>query len=447
MMEQPKPERTRRLIEEWLPIAEIGIESVRERTPMTPFPAPNRLHVWWARRPLVASRAAILASLLPADADRAKFLHMVGIHGDPVAAKVRIAEATRQGVRLGKVAYGYSRAFSYSPDAEDRDWLRKARAVAEFEDEVTVLDPTAGGGSIPFEAARLGLNTIANDLNPVAWLILKATVEFPAKYGQKLLARYEQLGAEFRRRAVERLAAFYPPEPKPDCVPDGYLWARTISCPYCGGLVPLSPNWRLDSKGTGVRLVPHTEDPVHRHCTFEIVTKAKDHSAGTVKGGDGLCPFPDCVRVIDGDEVKSQAQAGKMGEQLYTVVYKQTVKTGTTKAGKDKVKSVRGFRAPRPEDDVFAQVNAALAAKMPEWEARNILPDETYPELTNDERPRNYGMPLWRDMFSLRQLLGHCTSVEVFHDLLEKLRLKHGGDIPLLDIAAMAYISLAIDKQ
>ena len=110
---------------------------------------------------------------------------------------------------------------------------------------------------------------------------------------------------------------------------DGYLWARTISCPYCGGLVPLSPNWRLDSKGTGVRLVPHTEDPEHRHCTFEIVTKAKDHSAGTVKGGDGLCPFPDCGRVIDGDEVKSQAQAGKMGEQLYAVVYKQTVKTGT----------------------------------------------------------------------------------------------------------------------
>jgi adenine-specific DNA methylase len=65
--------RPRRLIEDWLPITEIGIESLRERTPMTPFPAPNRLHVWFARRPLVASRAAVLASLLPADADRAKF--------------------------------------------------------------------------------------------------------------------------------------------------------------------------------------------------------------------------------------------------------------------------------------------------------------------------------------------------------------------------------------
>jgi len=97
MMEQPKPERTRRLIEEWLPIAEIGIESVRERTPMTPFPAPNRLHVWWARRTLVASRAAILASLLPADANRAKFLHILGIHGDPMASRRRIDEAKRTG--------------------------------------------------------------------------------------------------------------------------------------------------------------------------------------------------------------------------------------------------------------------------------------------------------------------------------------------------------------
>ena len=169
---------------------------------------------------------------------------------------------------------------------------------------------------------------------------------------------------------------FYPPEPWTRTRPDGYLWARTITCPYCGGLVPLSPNWRLDSKGTGVRLVPHTDDPEHRHCTFEIVDKAKEHSPGTVKQGDGLCPYPDCGRVIDGDEVKSQAQAGKMGEQLYAVVYKQTVKTGTTKAGKDKLKSVRGFRAPRPEDDVSAQVEAALEAKRPEWQARNILPSE-----------------------------------------------------------------------
>src|SRR5580693_4205030 len=104
-----QPVSNTRLIERWLPIAEIGIESLRERTPMTPFPAPNRLHVWFARRPLVASRAAILGSLLPASADRKEFLHALGIHGDPMAARTRIAKATQADVRLGSKAYGYSR--------------------------------------------------------------------------------------------------------------------------------------------------------------------------------------------------------------------------------------------------------------------------------------------------------------------------------------------------
>src|SRR5690606_16939910 len=111
-----------RLIERWLPIAELGIESLRERTPMTPFPAPNRLHVWWARRPLVASRAAILASLLPADADRERFMHVLGIHGDPVAARAEIERAKRTGNRVAD-HYGYPRALGYTPSREDREWL------------------------------------------------------------------------------------------------------------------------------------------------------------------------------------------------------------------------------------------------------------------------------------------------------------------------------------
>src|ERR1700719_3346425 len=108
-----------RLIERWLPITEIGIESVRERTPMTPFPAPNRLHVWWARRPLIASRAAILASILPADADHERFKHLLGILGDPMGSRRRIDRAKRSGERFEGEAYSYSRAFSYSPSPAD----------------------------------------------------------------------------------------------------------------------------------------------------------------------------------------------------------------------------------------------------------------------------------------------------------------------------------------
>src|ERR1700732_5056518 len=95
-----------RLIERWLPIAELGEESVRERRSMTALPPTYYLHVWWARRPLVASRAAILASLLPGDADRAKFSHMLGIHGDPLTTKRKIQAAKKTGEDLGANPYG-----------------------------------------------------------------------------------------------------------------------------------------------------------------------------------------------------------------------------------------------------------------------------------------------------------------------------------------------------
>ena len=174
---------------------------------MTPFPAPNRLHVWWARRPLVASRAAILASLLPANADRQKFLHVLGIHGDPVAAKKRIAAANRTGERLGADAYGYSRAFGYTPSNVERTWLTE-----HWLNGVTVLDPTAGGGSVPFEVARLGLEALANDLNPVAALIERATVHWPGTYGVAVKALVEEIGAEFTMRVRRLLAWAFPDE-------------------------------------------------------------------------------------------------------------------------------------------------------------------------------------------------------------------------------------------
>src|ERR1035437_4970320 len=316
----------RRLIEEWMPIAELGIESLRERTPMTPFPAPNRLHVWWARRPLVASRAAVLASLLPADADHDKFLRALGIHGDPIAAKARILTANRSGERLGSDAYGYRRAFTYTPD---RSELRKTQELFVTASP-TVLDPTAGGGSIPLEALRLGIASQANDLNPVAALILAATIKYPIQLGLPLVSEFEQLGSKFVVEVRSRFTGVFPSEPE-DIRPDGYLFARTIHCPYCDGLIPLSPNWRLSPNGTGVRLLPELASgplTAGRVCRFEIVRGIEDHSEGTVNDGDATCPFIDCGRVVDGDEVKRQAQAGGMGEQLYTIVYKQRIDAG-----------------------------------------------------------------------------------------------------------------------
>ncbi|MGE0283359.1 MAG: DUF1156 domain-containing protein [Rhizobiaceae bacterium] len=429
-----------RLIERWLPIAEIGVESLRERTPMTPFPAPNRLHVWWARRPLVASRAAVLASLLPADTDRKSFLHVLGIHGDPMAARRRIAAADRKGERLGKDAYGYPRAFSYSATKAD---LSAVGAPSTS----TVLDPTAGGGAIPFEAMRLGFRAVANDLNPVAATILGATVDIPQHFGLRVVEEYDSIGAVFRNRVRSKFSGAFPDEPKPNTRPDCYLWARTIICPYCSGRVPLSPNWRLNAAGRGVRVVPETADGPNsegRICRFEIVEKASEHSGGTVSDGDATCPFPDCARVIDSTEVKRQSQSEGMGEQLFAVVFKKKIETKLKSGKLGKPKWERGYRAPVPSDDNSEAIAAKIAEKLPEWEVLDIVPNEEYPAGTNDDRPRQYGMPLWRDMFSPRQLLGHGIAVEVFREMVEEDRA--ASRLSPTRRAAYVYVAFALDK-
>lgn len=433
----------RRLIEDWLPIAELGEECTRERRSMTALPPTYYLHVWWARRPLVASRAAVLASLLPADADREKFLHCLGIHGDPVKSRQRIEEARRTGVRFQGDAYDYPRAFKHTPDESDREWLTES--IGEGRSDITVLDPTAGGGSIPFETMRLGLGGLANDLNPVAALIMKATANWPARFGHSLVSEFTRLADRFVEKREECLAPLYPGEPREGAIPTNWIWARTVRCPYCAGLVPLSPNWRLAAK-TGVRVCPQTAGgPGHkgRVCSFEIVGSEAEQSEGTVARGDGSCPFPDCARVIGGDEIKKQAQDGKMGEQLFAVVYKERVEY-RTKTGKRRWRWVRRFRAPRPEDDNGEAIRERLAEKLLDWDAQDLVPSETIPGGHKTNEPRRYGMLHWRDLFSPRQLLCHGAGVEVLRELLETDR--EADALTDLRCAAYGYLALALDK-
>ena len=431
-----------RLIERWLPIAELGIESLRERTPMTPFPAPNRLHVWWARRPLVASRAGILCALLPEAADHKKLLEVLGIRGDPLRGRRLIDRALRTGVRVAD-PYGYTRAFSYRPTEQEQSWVRSLVGA----DAKTVLDPTAGGGAIPFEASRLGFDTVANDLNPVAALLLLATVKWPAELGLTIVPEFKRIAKLWREELVRRVGGLFPQNGGPDAIDLTYLWARTVTCPYCDGVVPLSPNWRLTSSGIGLRVIAKKGSGPGsngRHCTFEIVESAKEHSGGTVAGGDATCPYEDCNRVIAGDEIKRQAQSGNMGEQLYAVVYKHREVVGYTKAGKEKIKWVRKFRAATPEDDISGILRDQLSEKVPEWEALDLLPSEKFPADANDDRPIQYGMPLWRDLFSRRQLICHTTSVEVFRRLLEAA--ESASELTPAKKAAFVYLAIAMDK-
>ena len=319
-------------------------------------------------------------------------------------------------MRFEGQAYGYARAFSYIPSKEDKEWLETS--LKRPPDSISILDPTAGGGSIPFEALRLGTKAIANDLNPVSALIMRATVEWPAEFGEELKSEFKELSERFVSTREWRLKQYFPGELDEDCITTNYLWARTIGCPYCEGLVPLSPNWRLAPGGTGVKLTPHVHgrNPGQRRiCSFEIVQSESEASAGTVSRGDATCPYTDCGRVIDGKEIKKQAQAGGMGEQLFAVVYKRRVRS-KTKTGKPREKWVREYRAPEWHDENSSEIETALAEEMEVWETHDIVPRERFPMGSNDDRPIQYGMPLWRDLFSPRQLLCHGMSVQIFHE-------------------------------
>src|SRR5690606_20763168 len=171
--------------------------------------------------------------------------------------------------------------------------------------------------------------------------------------------------------------------------------ARTVVCPHCEGLVPLSPTWRLTRGGEGVRLRPNMNT---RRCEFEIVTKASDQSAATVARGDGLCPFPDCGRPIAGDHIKLEAQAGQMGEQLFAVVYKRQV-LKLTKSGRQREAWEQAYRAPTAEDDASELVAKRLGERIPLWEADDLIPNERIPEGLKTDEPRRYGMNIWRDLF------------------------------------------------
>ncbi len=463
-----------RLIEKWMPINQISTEAIRERAGAVPNPAPHQLHVWWARRPLAPSRASTLLSLIPQSADdedtRNSALDILGTSPDIHQIAQHLAGAKERGER-DKDGYGdRRRAFTHNPTTEQLDWLRTNLPNAN----PVVLDVTAGGGSIPFEAGRLGFRTIANELNPVASHILRATCEWPQRYGyplrdeygrkQSLTGAWSGIVGRYLARVTELLEDVYPEETEPDWMvrwnekyrdeiqknrivrakryAQTYLFARTISCPSCRIVIPLSPNWRLDSKGTGIRVIP---EPKAGRCSFEIVETAAEQSAGTVNGAIATCP--NCGTTTPKGYIAAEAQQGRLGHQLYCVILNDQWQ-GFTKAGKPKKRltTQRSFRTSTPADDASIRMSEyRLAELTPAWDDDDILPTEEIPEGNKTDTPHQYGMPRWRDMLNSRQLLAHGYCVQAFHECVDAD--EDAGRLDERRRAAWSYVALAMDKM
>jgi len=400
------------LISKWFPITEVSVESLRERS-TGHNPPTNRIHVWFARRPHATSRAAILCSLLPAHAKKEDVLKLLGI---PVGADLKKAEeeimkAKAKKIRLKSNPFYWKKSYKHTPTISDLTNLFKNFKEFWGIDRPLVVDPMAGGGSIPFEAMRLGLPVVAGELNPVAFVILKGTLEYPAKFGKKLLPAVERFCKEIHEAAKRELEEFFPKQEGEEVY--AYLWARTIRCPGCGLIIPLSPNWWIVNKeeeSVAVKLViPKSGDT----CTFEIVSNPKkqglDPDRGTAKGGSAECPR--CHMVINGESVKLEAQNGRMGHQFYCVCVKKKSK-----------KKKWDFRAPtEQENEAVKKAELRFKDKLSKWNALDLIPSERIPEGLKTREPLNFGITSWRDMFNPRQLLTHLTYLEKFLEAKERL--------------------------
>ena len=255
------------------------------------------------------------------------FIRLCGIFGDPVAGRERIRWAKQQGIQLKTPPYTHKRAFTVNPSSDQLQILEDLLQHTWGKGRLSVLDPFAGGGSIPFEAVRYGFDTSANELNPVAGAILRGTLQYPLAFGSSFAADIRRWGKRLTDQLGDALSPYFPEEPAGSV--HAYLWARTVACPYTGKPVPLAPNWWLVRSGaSGAAILPGF-DPDSPRVLFRVV-KIKDGAGpngfdpahGTVRRGKGRSPRAN-DQVIEGDYIKAEAQAGRMGSQLYCVAVKK----------------------------------------------------------------------------------------------------------------------------
>lgn len=289
------PRECKRLAEVDFPIAEVSRHAAREKS--IRHGHPSTLHLWWARRPLASCRAMLLALLWPDPCDP--------LCPPSFKQKARELLPSVQGAPgptdedLRKALLGFIANFANWDLAAHPKYLEVSRALVRAaypEEPPLVVDPFAGGGSIPLEALRVGCDAFASDLNPVACLILKVMLEDIPRHGLALAEELRRVGAEIKQEAEKELAEFYPNDPD-GATPIAYLWARTVRCesPNCGAEIPLVRSFWLCKKANRKRAMRYS---VERHAgappaiRFEVFEPRSETEvpSGTVKRAKAACP-------------------------------------------------------------------------------------------------------------------------------------------------------------
>ncbi|HPS39919.1 MAG TPA: DUF1156 domain-containing protein, partial [Candidatus Cloacimonadota bacterium] len=415
------PKECKRLAEVDFPIAEVSKHAIREKSIRQGHP--SNIHMWWARRPLASSRAMIMALLLPDPCDPY-------CPGD-FKEKARKLLPSVSGP-VGKTDYDLQRKllhfiadFANWDNAHERSYLELSRELikaAHPEETPLVVDPFAGGGSIPLEALRIGCDAFASDLNPVACLILKVMLEDIPKSGPELIDELKAAGDRIIKQAKEELKHYYPDDPD-GSKPVAYIWARTVRCesPDCGAEIPLMRSfWLCNKAKKKVALKPIVKrmDGDAPSVDFEIFEPKKESEVHgpTVARAKATCLC--CGSVLPPDRVRSQLASQNGGAD---VIFDQNGKRigGARMLAVVLIKEKSPGRKYRLTSDAdylpFLAASQDVARILAEWESKGKqglcpFPDEPTPAGGGSGAGRafsvqKYGIYKLRDLFTLRQLI------------------------------------------
>lgn len=413
----------RRLIEDLIPVEAINEVAQREKIGHAAT-HPRKLHLWWARRPLAAARAAVYATL---------------VRAEETPEEARSAAYFRELCRWGALDSAIADA-------------RKRVLAANGGTPPRVLDLFAGGGAIPLEAARLGCEATAVELNPVAHMIELCMLDYPQRFGPGLADDIREWGMRWVERTWERVGHLYPRARENDDVgqldfageerdgnraagrPIAYLWTRTVRCPNPAlgpHEVPLvRQSWLAKKKGRMVALRPRVDREALR-VEWEVVEASDVEGLGFDPGGfshRGRSTCLICGAAVELDYVKAEGVAGRMGiTPLAGVLPRQS--------GRGREYLAPGSY-PEPSVDECDEVLAELTVQPPD-EAVCAYMDAGF-------RVVPYGLTRFRDLFTRRQLATLCTFAQGVCEVHSEM-LDAGMEADRAE-AVCAYLGLTLDR-
>lgn len=422
LSEQPEK---RKLIEVSLPLEAINRESAREKS--IRHGHPSTLHLWWARRPLAAARAVLFAQLVD---DPSSHPDRFPTEGDLQAERERLHKIIERLVVWENI-------HDEELYAEAREEILKSTDG----EPPPILDPFAGGGTIPLEAQRLGLEAHASDLNPVAVLINKALIEIPPRFAgmppvfpgladtemagwegaEGLAADVRAYGEWMRDEAEKRIGKHYPKATMPDgseTTVIAWIWARTVTCPNpaCRIQMPLARSWWLSKKkGKEAYVVPSVDvkgdHPNGKQVEFEVHYSVaggpQGEDDGTVSNNTARCIA--CGSMVPLKQVREIAGDNGFDQELIAVVGKGHRR-----------------RVYLPPSDRHREAAVVAPVDPPKGD----LPDKAL-----GFRVQGYGMAEWADLFSDRQIAALTT----FSDLVGEARKRAFNDAARAGFLADTY--------